>query len=56
MPDLAYAPDSERFAVCQNCNGEGSIEEPHPQRDDPYYAAVRQCRACGGAGYVEKEV
>lgn len=28
---------------------------PRPQRDDPYYCEVVQCRHCGGVGRVEED-
>jgi DnaJ-class molecular chaperone len=37
---------------CKVCNGEGSLEIPDPQRDDPYYASVVRCDSCNGNGWV----
>lgn len=37
---------------CKVCNGEGSLEIPDPQRDDPYYARVVPCENCHGNGWL----
>jgi hypothetical protein len=42
-------PQPEQCAVCF---GEGKLEVPDPQRDDPHYARVVQCQACDGNGWI----
>jgi DnaJ-class molecular chaperone len=37
---------------CKDCNGEGSLEIPDPQHDDPYYCRVVQCQNCDGNGWL----
>lgn len=37
---------------CEACNGDGTIEKPAPQRDDPEYASVVPCEACNGHGWL----
>lgn len=41
--------------ICPECGGEGSHEVPYPQRDDPYFCMVEQCRNCGGVGRVQED-
>lgn len=36
---------------CTTCNGDGTLEVPDPQRDDPHYARVVQCQDCHGNGW-----
>lgn len=43
-----YPP--QRWITCDECGGEGSIEKPNPQHDDPYFCEVKPCPACGAAG------
>lgn len=42
----------EDWGTCPECGGEGSVEVPHPQRNDPYYCDVHQCFTCGGSGWI----
>lgn len=44
----------EDYETCGACGGEGSIEHPSPQWDDPFYAVVLKCEECGGSGFIEK--
>jgi DnaJ-class molecular chaperone len=44
--------DYLELETCPTCGGEGSLEIPDPQRDDPYYCRVVQCGECNGSGWV----
>lgn len=37
---------------CETCEGEGKLEVPAPQRDDPYYCRVIPCGDCNGNGWL----
>lgn len=47
--DIEPTPQPER---CRDCNGEGSFEQAAPQRDDPYFCVVVECKNCNGCGWV----
>lgn len=42
----------EELETCGACGGEGAIEHPAPQRDDPHYCNVLPCRECNGQGVL----
>ena len=44
----------EFWLTCEACFGEGSIEIPEPQHDDPYYCRVVKCECCNGVGLVQQ--
>lgn len=41
----------ESWTTCNLCCGEGGIEQPRPQHDDPYFAVVFKCPNCNGTGW-----
>ena len=42
----------EFYNTCPLCDGEGGIEVPRPQHDDPYYCDVIKCADCNGSGWM----
>jgi len=38
--------------TCPDCCGEGAIEIPRPQHDDPHFAVTIKCETCNGCGLV----
>lgn len=38
--------------TCPDCFGEGSLEEPEPQHDDPYRCRTIECKTCDGIGII----
>jgi len=40
----------EVWQECGDCQGEGSVDEPRPFYDDPYFSVVVTCETCNGAG------
>lgn len=47
-----HGPYFVDWETCPECGGEGSVEVPKPQHDDPEFCIVRQCHTCGGSGWV----
>lgn len=57
MTKIRYAQEDdfdhiEDYETCPDCGGDGEIEVPDPQRDDPYYFRTEKCAKCHGGGWV----